>query len=110
MQEKNGVNMPRIMTRKNRIWSVTEMKKELYNLDQYEDILTKEQMRIVCHISKRKAMYLLQSGLISCINTGKKTHNILLRAIFQTIILGKPTEPIFCPDRLRWLLLRQLLR
>ena len=55
------------------------MKKELYNLDQYEDILTKEQMRIVCHISKRKAMYLLQSGLIPCINTGKKTHTYLIK-------------------------------
>ena len=55
------------------------MKNELYNLDQYEDILTKEQMRIVCHISKRKAMYLLQSGLIPCINTGKKTHTYLIK-------------------------------
>lgn len=55
------------------------MKNNLYKLDQYEDILTKEQMRIVCHISKRKAMYLLQSGLIPCINTGKKTHTYLIK-------------------------------
>ena len=55
------------------------MENKLYNLDQYEDILTKEQMRIVCHISKRKAMYLLQSGLIPCINTGKKTHTYLIK-------------------------------
>ena len=48
-------------------------------LDRYGDILTKEQMRIVCHISKRKAMYLLQSGLVPCINTGKKTHTYLIR-------------------------------
>lgn len=55
------------------------MKNELHSLDQYDDILTKEQMRIVCHISKRKAMYLLQSGLIPCINTGKKTHTYLIK-------------------------------
>ena len=36
-------------------------------------IMNKEQMRTACHISKRTALYLLQSGLISCETTGKKT-------------------------------------
>lgn len=36
-------------------------------------IISKEQMRIACHISKRTALYLLQSGLIPSKNTGKKT-------------------------------------
>lgn len=37
------------------------------------DVISKEQMRIACHISKRTALYLLQSGLIPSKNTGKKT-------------------------------------
>ncbi len=57
----------------------TDMDSILKELDRCGDILTKEQMRIVCHISKRKAMYLLQSGLVPCINTGKKTHTYLIR-------------------------------
>lgn len=37
------------------------------------NVINKEQMRIASHISKRTALYLLQSGLIPCKNTGKKT-------------------------------------
>ena len=37
------------------------------------DVISKEQMRIACHISKRTALYLLQSGLIPSKTTGKKT-------------------------------------
>lgn len=51
----------------------------LKELDRYGEVLTKEQMRIVCHISKRKAAYLLQSGLVPCINTGKKTHTYIIK-------------------------------
>ena len=51
----------------------------LKELDKYDEVLTKEQMRIVCHISKRKAAYLLQSGLVPCINTGKKTHTYIIK-------------------------------
>ncbi|MDL2294895.1 helix-turn-helix domain-containing protein [Ruminococcaceae bacterium OttesenSCG-928-D13] len=36
-------------------------------------VMNKEQLRKVCHISKRTALYLLQSGLIPCTTTGKKT-------------------------------------
>ena len=32
-----------------------------------------EQMRVICHISKKTARYLLTSGLVPCIDTGKKT-------------------------------------
>lgn len=57
---------------------LTKMKQYFKDLDRYADVLTKEQMRVVCHISKRKAAYLLQAGLIPCINTGKKTHTYLI--------------------------------
>ena len=49
------------------------MKYDPKEFAKYPDIMSKEQMRIVCHVSKRTALYLLQSGLIPCEFTGKKT-------------------------------------
>ena len=42
-------------------------------LAQYPEIMNKEQLRKVCHISKRTAHYLLQFNLIPRVCTGKKT-------------------------------------
>ena len=42
-------------------------------LEQYPDSMTKDQFYRIAHISKRHAKYLLDSGLVPCINTGKKT-------------------------------------
>lgn len=42
-------------------------------LKQYPEIMNKEQLRKVCHISKRTAHYLLQFNLIPHVCTGKKT-------------------------------------
>lgn len=55
------------------------MNSYIKDLEQYGEILTKEQMRIVCHISKRKATRLLQIGLVPCVNTGKATHTYLIK-------------------------------
>ena len=47
-----------------------------YNPKEFKNlptIMNKEQLRAACHISKRTALYLLQSGLIPCETTGKKT-------------------------------------
>ena len=38
-----------------------------------EEYVTQEQVRQMLHISKRKAKYLLDNGIIPCVNTGKKT-------------------------------------
>ena len=38
-----------------------------------EEFVTQEQVRQMLHVSKRKAKYLLDNGIIPCINTGKKT-------------------------------------
>lgn len=43
------------------------------------DPMTKEQFRIACHISKRKARELLVSGAVPCQMTGKKTWKYLIR-------------------------------
>lgn len=42
-------------------------------LEQYPEIMNKEQLRKACHISKRTAHYLLQFNLIPHVCTGKKT-------------------------------------
>ena len=48
-------------------------------LKQYPEVVSKEQFRIMCHISKRTACYLLQSGLVPCIQTGKKSCSYKIR-------------------------------
>ena len=49
------------------------MRYDIREFSEMPNIMSKEQLRIACHISKRTALYLLQSGLIPCENTGKKT-------------------------------------
>lgn len=45
-----------------------------YNeLKKHPNVMNKEQMRIVCHISKRTALYLLRFGLIPNETTRKLT-------------------------------------
>ena len=43
------------------------------NWDEIPDIITKDQLYRICHISKSTARYLLQSGKIPCYYTGKQT-------------------------------------
>lgn len=42
-------------------------------LDALPATITKDQFYRVCHISKRHAKYLLDSGLVKCVDSGKKT-------------------------------------
>ena len=44
-----------------------------------ESVFPEEQFRIICHISKRTARYLLQSGLVPCVQSGKKTRNYTIK-------------------------------
>lgn len=44
-----------------------------YLRTQYSDIISCEQLSKICRISKRKAKWLLENGVISCVDTGKKT-------------------------------------
>ena len=43
------------------------------NWDEYPDIITKDQLYKICHISKQTARRLLITGAIPCVDTGKKT-------------------------------------
>lgn len=42
-------------------------------LEQYPQKLNLVQVRIILHISKRKASWMLNNGYIKCTNNGKKT-------------------------------------
>jgi len=42
-------------------------------LKEYPAFVSLEQLRVMCHISKRKAKYILDSGIIPSVNSGKKT-------------------------------------
>lgn len=48
------------------------MKYDAKEFKRYPEIMSKEQMRIACHISKRTALYLLQFNLIPHTFTGRK--------------------------------------
>ena len=44
-----------------------------YLRQQYPAVISCEQLSKICHISKRKAKWLLENGVVPCIDTGKKT-------------------------------------
>lgn len=46
-------------------------------LEQYPDSMTKDQFYRIAHISKRHAKYLLDSGLVPCHDSGKKTRDVV---------------------------------
>lgn len=48
-------------------------------LDEYSETISMEQMRIVCHISKRTARHLLENGLIPCEISPKKTRRFTIK-------------------------------
>ena len=58
---------------------MAQVSKYRYLLNEYPETVQKEQFRIICHISKRTARYLLQSGLVPCVQSGKKTRNYTIK-------------------------------
>lgn len=53
-------------------------------------IITKEQLYKLLHISKRKAKWMLDEGIIPCQNRGTKTHTYLIRKEDVRIYLARP--------------------
>ena len=41
--------------------------------EQYPAVISKDQLYRICHISKRKALWLLEHGVIPCEDSGKQT-------------------------------------
>ena len=45
----------------------------VYLLEIYPETISLEQLFCMCHISKRKARWLLENGVILCEDSGKRT-------------------------------------
>ena len=50
-----------------------------YILEQYPIYMTKDQMYRICHISKKTCLYLLERGLVPCLDSGKKTRRFKIK-------------------------------
>ena len=48
-------------------------------LAQYPEYITKDQMYRICHISKKTCLFLLESGLVPNIDSGKKTRRFKIK-------------------------------
>ena len=67
-------------------------------LKDYPTYMSLEQMRIACHISKNTARRLLQTGLVPCETTGKKTHAYRVR---KTHVICYLRERDVAPEKYR---------
>ena len=50
-----------------------------YLREQYPEIISKDQFYRICRISKRKARWLLENGIIPCEDSGKQTRRFRIR-------------------------------
>ena len=53
------------------------------NWDEVPDVISKELFRKLCHVSKRTAKYLLDSGKVPCKNTKQATHKYKISSIIE---------------------------
>lgn len=56
-------------------------------LENYPSIITLDQFYRICHISKRKAKWLLENGIIPCQDSGKKTRRFKIQTIEVVLYL-----------------------
>lgn len=50
-----------------------------YLREQYPDMISMDQLYRICHISKRKAVWLLEHGVIPCEDSGKQTRRFRIQ-------------------------------
>ena len=50
-----------------------------YLRQQYPETISMDQLYRICHISKRKAKWLLENGVIPCTDSGKQTRRFQIR-------------------------------
>lgn len=50
-----------------------------YLREQYPTVISKDQLYHICHISKRKALWLLEHGVIPCEDSGKQTRRFRIQ-------------------------------
>lgn len=61
----------------------------------YPEVITKDQFYRICHVSKRTATYILDSGFVPCTNSGKKTRKYKIRLDDVISFLEKREENPF---------------
>lgn len=52
-----------------------------YLLEEYPPTISMDQLYKICHVSKRKAKWLLEHGVIPCRDTGKKTRRFTIKTM-----------------------------
>lgn len=57
----------------------SKLREYAYLRKEYPEIITKEQFYKIAHISKATALYLLTSGKVPCVDSGKKTRKYKIR-------------------------------
>ena len=50
-------------------------------LTEYPEYITKEQMYRICHISKKTCLFLLESGLVPSVDSGKRTRRFKIKTV-----------------------------
>ena len=48
-------------------------------LEQYPIYMTKDQMYRICHISKKICLFLVESGILLCLDSGKKIRRLKIK-------------------------------
>lgn len=52
-------------------------------IENYPNTITLDQFYRICHISKRKAKWLLENGIVPCQDSGKKTRRFKIQTISE---------------------------
>ena len=69
----------------------------------YPDPMSRNDFRIACRIGTRTSLYLLQSGLVPCIHTGKRTRCYkIAKANVATYLRRRLTEPEYYAPPSGW--------
>ena len=58
-------------------------------LNEYPEYITKEQLYKICNVSKKTALYYLESGLLPCVDSGKKTRRFRIATQDVIVFLKK---------------------
>ena len=82
----------------------TEPEKEIAaTLADYPDPMSRTDFRKACHIGTRTSIYLLQSGLVPCHNTGKRTRCYkIAKANVAAYLRRRLAEPVYYTPPCGW--------
>lgn len=60
-----------------------------YLLEEYPETISMDQLYKICHVSKRKAKWFLEHGVIPCEDSGKKTRRFTIKLANVIVFLEK---------------------